>query len=87
MIEVIRLPESDCPGCGKKLDSATNLTGGSGIDRGDYSVCIRCGTLLRYDQQLHVKKATKTELGELKSRNISAYLKLMKASVFIREKN
>ncbi len=84
MVGVLRLPESSCPGCGKILDSATNLGDEPGIDPGDYVVCITCGTLLRYDANLHVKKATKRELRELQTQNPSGYVDLVRLSSAIR---
>lgn len=38
-----------CPACGTTLDAASNLGGAPARPGpGDFSVCIRCGTLLRY---------------------------------------
>ena len=45
-----------CPGCGYKVDSA-NLLGSEDPVRprpGDFSICLNCGQLNRYDRELNL---------------------------------
>lgn len=38
-----------CLECGHKLDGATPVEGDEGPEDGDFSVCIRCGNIARYN--------------------------------------
>jgi hypothetical protein len=69
-----RIPEritgSTCPRCHKQIDGGTRINdegGGSAQPLpGDFSVCLYCGTLLRYDEQLRsiaVPRAERRKLG------------------------
>jgi hypothetical protein len=53
------LPVSNCSGCGTKLDAATAVD--AVPKHGDFSVCIECGTLHRFDAELRLIAATEEE--------------------------
>ena len=58
-------PASKCPACGHPLTRATGIDGGEQApDPGDYSVCLYCGQLLRFDEDLAVRPATLDEAGD-----------------------
>lgn len=73
-------PLSKCPHCHHRFDRASDVT----KDRhspspGDFSVCINCGGLGIFNDDLTVRKATRQEeVASLK------YPDIMKAQIFIR---
>lgn len=58
------VPESRCPRCGAPHDRAMNVTGESGPEPGDYTVCFRCAALLRYGAGLSLRSCTRREWKE-----------------------
>jgi hypothetical protein len=40
-----------CPRCGYRLDAASDLIGGATPKPGDFSVCLNCGELLRFNRK------------------------------------
>jgi hypothetical protein len=58
------LPES-CPYCDKTLDANTGLTSGGGPKPGDVGICWGCLRPLVFDENLHRRKPTLSELAEI----------------------
>ncbi len=59
------LPASTCPSCGVKLNSATMADAKAGRKApgpGDFSVCIGCAQVLRYEPDMTVRNALPEEL-------------------------
>lgn len=54
-----------CPGCGGRFDGAASLTSDEPPDPGDFSVCMTCGTILRFGEGLCVRLATAEDLAAL----------------------
>jgi hypothetical protein len=58
----LRVPMSRCTNCGEENDGALGI----GVDKsprpGDYSLCIECGHLMVFDEQLKVRDPTSAEL-------------------------
>lgn len=52
------MPKSLCPGCGDAPDMATSTTEPAAPEPGDFSICLNCGTILRFDTELRVQRAT-----------------------------
>ncbi len=77
-----------CPQCGCKLDMATHpmkddgtgVVGTGAPDPGDFSMCLDCGTPLRFDDSMVLRKATADDLRLLEP----AQLKLMFAMQTVR---
>ena len=46
------MPLSYCPSCGYKMNAATSLENDAVPKSGDFSVCLRCGEILRFDENL-----------------------------------
>lgn len=59
------MPPCLCPKCGIKLDMATGAVGEAKPEPGDFSMCIECGALLRFDDTLHSRIATAADIGEM----------------------
>lgn len=52
---------------------------------GDYSVCLDCAVLLRYDDQLILQKITKEDLDRLKAEDLAAYRKLLVTQLIVKK--
>lgn len=59
------MPTSACPTCGYVMDQASSVEGEATPKTGDFSVCMRCGELLRFNAALHVRLASDTEVNAL----------------------
>jgi hypothetical protein len=60
------VPESKCLSCGKVLDRATNMfDGGWRPSPGDYSICIACGHLMIFADDLRLRELTVMECVEI----------------------
>jgi hypothetical protein len=46
----IQVPESFCPKCFTLLDAVSNLYGRNAPDPGDFTICINCASVLRFDE-------------------------------------
>lgn len=56
------LPESVCPHCGKQLTRACEIEGNGRPSPGDYTACIRCGSVLRFGDCMQLLQTTEAEL-------------------------
>jgi hypothetical protein len=60
------IKSTTCPRCGYKMDAATHIGKGRARPKpGDFSLCLQCGQILRFDQQLEPVMALERELAEL----------------------
>lgn len=57
--------ESICPKCGKVLDAATSIEEGAIPSPGDITICMYCGELLRFDENLISHKLSDEEFESL----------------------
>lgn len=55
-----KVPVSYCPECQTKLDHATSITKDM-VDSNDISLCIECGSVSIFDDDLRLRKPTKDE--------------------------
>lgn len=61
------LPEAQCPSCGKIVDRAT-VVGSRGRPKpGDATVCIGCGEVALFGDDLQLRRPTTKEVAELKA--------------------
>jgi hypothetical protein len=52
-----RMPEQPCPECGAPLDAVSSARGGKDPpNAGDVSICIQCGTLLEFNNDISSRK-------------------------------
>ena len=73
--------EPRCPSCSYLLDGVTNVTGDTGPKPGDYSMCVRCGAVLRFGAGLQLR------LSNFKSLPDELKAPFLKAHTFIRSRN
>jgi hypothetical protein len=53
----IQVPESVCPFCFILLDTVNNTDGGTAPDPGDFTVCLGCASVMRFDENLQLVAA------------------------------
>ena len=78
MAETTRTPISYCK-CGVKLDCAT---GDRKPRPGDYSLCVECFEILRFDENLLLRSATPDEIAEIPD-DMKAQLAMVAAELSI----
>jgi len=63
MGEALRMPESPCTSCGKILDAANAISedGAGKPDPGDATVCLMCGHIMVFDDNLRLRDPTAAE--------------------------
>lgn len=76
------MPPSLCPQCGDKLDMATSTTEAARPEPGDFSICLHCGTILRFDADLRCQRASAADFDQAPK----VILALINKLKFIREK-
>jgi hypothetical protein len=57
-----RTPLRFCPVCFCKLDAFTNLTGMDLPVPGDFTICIKCRSILRFRENLELEKSSLMEV-------------------------
>jgi hypothetical protein len=57
-------PQSLCPHCGYHPDRAANMSGFHAPEVGDFTVCLNCGDISRFDANMKLVKTTTSELVE-----------------------
>lgn len=58
------MPPSNCLNCGKSLDAATGIHGGTPA-AGCLSICIYCGAVTMYGADLRLRPMTEAEIKDL----------------------
>jgi hypothetical protein len=61
----VRLPVSHCPNCDKVLDAATAIERGARPKPGDITICLDCGHLMAFGDDLRVRPLTDAEMVEV----------------------
>jgi hypothetical protein len=59
-----RVPETNCPACGKAFNAATAAVGDAVPKPGDWTLCIECGVVLTFDPTLRPRALTADEKRE-----------------------
>lgn len=60
------MPPSPCPMCGAQMEGATGIgESGAGPFPGAWTICLYCGSILRFDDRLAVRLATADEVRAL----------------------
>jgi ribosomal protein L37E len=78
------LPKSTCPVCGYETDAATRAAGEESQPvPGDLSLCMKCGEVGAFKEDMTIRPATLTDLGTLGKRESRL---LTRAQALIRKK-
>jgi len=62
--ETHKMPKRCCPICGAAHDAATNLDSGSIPKPGDLTICISCGYVMAFTDDLSFRKLTEPKQAE-----------------------
>jgi len=67
--DTIRHEQKPCPTCNKPLDASSQVGDDPSQSPcpGDYTVCLYCGSLLIFREDLHLEKPTKKEYEKVKN--------------------
>ncbi len=57
-----QVPSRNCPVCSSDLDAVTNMTSKEGPEPGDFTVCIHCRSVLRFDGKMELVKSSLIEV-------------------------
>jgi hypothetical protein len=81
MSNQVKLPEYICK-CGYKLDASTFPKNKEKVVPvvGDFSVCFKCGRILRFGEGLQLRPVTPEELVELYTEKEELYREVLKLS-------
>ena len=60
-----QIKENFCPFCNHKLDGCSQVNGNNLPDPGSYSVCIKCGNVSVFDDDLCLRKPLPEEEAEI----------------------
>jgi hypothetical protein len=60
------VPESACWHCGKELSGAANVNETGHPEPGAVSLCLYCGMVSFFDEELYLRKPMEVELDDLK---------------------
>jgi hypothetical protein len=64
MVET-RVPKCKCPSCGTELDAATDVLNRAATPNpGDITICLRCGLLMRFKDDMTLRQLTGKEMIE-----------------------
>jgi hypothetical protein len=74
----------ECLKCSYRFTDHKNLNNEEKPKKGDYTVCIDCGTIGIFDKELNLVPIPVGTLEILKSKNIDTWNQLMKASELIK---
>lgn len=62
------VPPSPCLGCGRINDMAASTFGGRGPKPGDFTICIDCGHLMAFAEDMTMRNLTGIEMIEVAGR-------------------
>ena len=65
-----------CPRCRYRMDAASTLTGANCQPKaGDFSICMRCGLIMRFKDATHLRAAAPAEIYDLPAKERAMALK------------
>ena len=71
------MPISICPQCGKKIDAAISASGEHVMpESGDVTICVYCGVLLEYTDQLLVSILPSETLEDMDEEDLEQLLRI-----------
>lgn len=74
---MIKTSKNNCPECGNILNAATAITNINVKPKcNDISICYKCGTILKFNKQLHLIKATEKDLEQISTSDLSVLMQI-----------
>ncbi len=80
----IRTPETRCPHCQKRIDSASCPAGKAEPMPGDITICFGCTGVLKFDQNLKLAKLDRGELDQIRQEDAGFYAEIQRLRATIR---
>ena len=65
-----------CPVCANILDAAGAMRGEASPRPGDFTLCLKCATILCFTAEMNLAVATEDEMAELTPAEYAAYARL-----------
>ena len=65
--------EGRCPTCNHSIDSATDVSGGARPSPGDFTICLYCQDIFRFDERLQMKPLEEADIELLPMDVVSRY--------------
>lgn len=65
MSDETRIPKASCPNCGYVMDAATALKEAATPRPNDFTLCLNCGVLHRFNADMTLRPATSDDLAQL----------------------
>jgi hypothetical protein len=62
-MKTTRLGKDRCLACGREVDAATHMARQT-PKPGDWTICLKCGHLMAFDDELHLRQLTAAETQE-----------------------
>ena len=62
---ITRMPESRCLNCGHKFNAAGSIDADQAPEPGNICLCIKCGAVMLYAEDLTVRGMTREEMDDL----------------------
>jgi hypothetical protein len=81
------VPRATCFNCGKPLDRAAGLDTDNQPGPGDVTICLDCGHLMIFDDQLALRQLSPEEQIALASNEDVLFAQHMRAQAFAKRKN
>ena len=61
-MKTTRTPKNKCPACGYQVDAVSEVDGNAVPEKGDISICLNCGAIAIFKDDLTLRKPTGEEL-------------------------
>ena len=80
-----RLKSTVCPVCKKSVDAATSLHGKGIPQKGNFTVCIYCSSILRFTEKMGLVAATADDVMMLAEKQPKGFMMMMKLQELVRQ--
>ncbi len=84
MKETTRVTERLCKSCFHVIDSHSAVENHKDPEKGDISICIYCGVISEFDDNMDIVAVSAEFLEELKETDYKAYTDLLKLAAIIK---
>jgi hypothetical protein len=86
-VKTTRIAPTSCPTCHVTHDAATNPTGEARPYPGSFAVCIQCGQLNHYDENLQLVRPSLTDLIDCQIKRPEVWKQIDVLQRLVRQRN